>query len=399
MTVNSVPDIERNLRPKYKTVNGADASAARKPSVQTADLETLCAWLTQESPTSDAASVNAMADLVVAQAQGLSVERITGPDGIGDMLVLRGGPHNSRKGALVIAHLDTVHPLGTIETALPVRLAGDRLHGPGVYDMKAGALMGLRAVQDAIARGACGRPVTFLFAPDEEIGSPFSRAITERLARDAEYALVLEPAREGGACVTARKGVGRMEIEVEGVAAHSGVRHRDGRSAIVEAAHQVIAIEAMTDYEKNITTTVGKIAGGTAVNTVPQFCKFSVDFRAPTLPDCDHVLQRIQQLQPATPGTRLRISGGIKRPPFERTAGNVALLHKVQAAAQALGFDIAEAPMTGGGSDGNFTSSLGVPTLDGIGIEGAGAHTLQEYALVSSFEPRRALIARVLESC
>jgi glutamate carboxypeptidase len=364
------------------------------------DLDLLCSWVRQESPTSSPDSVNAMASLVqqAAPSKYFAAERITGRSGFGDMLLLRGGPQNGKPPALLIGHSDTVHPLGVVQDRFPVRVEDDRLYGPGVYDMKAGLLIGLKAAQQVLADGSLNRPLIFILSPDEEVGSPTSRAVIENLAREAAYALVLEPAREDGSCVTCRKGVGRFEISVEGVASHAGVRHSAGRNAIAEAAHQILKIEALTDYERGVTTNVGLIAGGTTVNTVPQECRFSVDFRAPTLESCNATERAIKMLEPVIPGTKLIKHGGINRPPYERTDGNIRLFQKAQGLAAHLGLSLQEAPQTGGGSDGNFTAALGVPTLDGLGADGAGAHTLHEYATLSTLDQRTQLIAELLRS-
>jgi len=362
------------------------------------DVDTLTQWARMESPTRDAARVNAMGELMLAalDSDAVAVERIPGRDGLGDMLVLRAGRGAGPPG-LVIGHLDTVHPVGTAVGGLPVRQAGERLYGPGVYDMKGGLLIGLQALLDVARAGTATRPLIFALAPDEEIGSPTSRAVTEHLAKGAAFALVLEPAREDGSCVTARKAVGRFEIDVAGRASHAGVRHDAGRSAIREAAHQILAVEALTDYAEGVTASVGLVSGGTGVNVVPDHCRFSVDFRAPTALAACRCAETIQGLRSVDPDVSVSVSGGVNRPAYERSPASAALFAAAREIAQAVGFPLAEAPMTGGGSDGNFTAALGVATLDGLGIEGAGAHTLEEYGLPASIAPRRALIRRLLE--
>ena len=361
------------------------------------DFETLCRWVNEESPTEYADGVNAMASLVQQAAPACLVsELVSGQSGLGDTLIFRGGPRNGKPPALLVGHLDTVHPRGTAIDQNPVRREGDRLYGPGVYDMKAGLLIGLRAIQEALLQNALNRPVIFFLAPDEEVGSPTSRPVIEKLARGAAYALVLEPAREDGGCVTSRKGVGRFEISVEGVSAHAGVNHRVGRSAIAEAARQILKIEALTDHSAGITATVGLVSGGTAVNTVPERCTFSVDFRAPTPAACNRMAHAMETLDSETAGVKLTKRGGINRPAYERSEGIVRLLHKAQQIASQLGLTLPEAPQTGGGSDGNFTAALGVPTLDGLGADGAGAHTPHEYADLATFDKRSQLIAGLL---
>src|SRR5829696_3540640 len=250
-------------------------------------LDTLFTWIRTESPTNDRAGVNLMMDLVVAQMQDapVAVERIPGTDGLGDVLVLRAGPQTSEPGILVMSHLDTVHPVGTIESDLPLRLEGDRLYGPGIYDMKGGAYFALEAFKDVARRGAAARPIVFLVTPDEEIGSPLTRPMIEDFGRRSAYALVTEPARDGGKIVTSRKGVGRFDVHVEGRPSHAGSRHQEGRSAIREAARQILAIEGLTDYARGVTTTIGMISGGTAANVIPQHCRFAVDLRVVNVAD------------------------------------------------------------------------------------------------------------------
>ena len=364
------------------------------------DLALLSSWVRQESPTQSAANVNEMASLVqrAAPSAYFTTERISGSGEFGDTLLLRGGPQNGKSPAVLIGHLDTVHPLGSVESKFPVRVENGRLHGPGVYDMKAGLLIALRASQRVLAEKSINRPLLIILSPDEEVGSPTSRTIIEDLAKSAAYALVFEPAREDGSCVTCRKGVGRFEIEVEGVAAHAGVRHSAGRNAIAEAANQILKIEALTDYSRGITATVGLISGGTTVNTIPQHCVFSVDFRAPTLATCAATAQAIENLQPVMPDTRLAKRGGINRPPYERSEGNIQLFQKAQGIAAQLGLSLQESPQTGGGSDGNFTAAMGIPTLDGLGADGAGAHTLQEYVNLATFAQRVDLITELLRT-
>ncbi|MDG2522916.1 M20 family metallopeptidase [Caulobacter segnis] len=365
----------------------------------TSDAQLLAQWLAVESPSHEAAAVNAMVEVVALYAAhpGIGIERLAGRDGLGDLLILRAGPDNGRRSALVIGHLDTVHPLGVVQDALPIRQEGDRLYGPGVYDMKGGVLIALQAMLAAAQAGRLQRPVVFALSPDEEIGSPTSRPVIETLAREADFALVMEPAREGGGCVTARKAVGRYKISFEGRAAHAGMRHQDGRSAILEAARQIVEIEALTDYAAGVTASVGVISGGTGVNVVPQFSCIEVDLRAPSdllACGCD---RRLYGLRAFDPDVSVKVEGGLNRPAYERNPGSIALYERARGLAEGLGMALPEAPMTGGGSDGNFTAALGVPTLDGLGIEGAGAHTLSEYGLTASIAPRRALIGALLE--
>src|SRR5688500_18628048 len=237
-------------------------------------------WVETESPTRDKAAVNRMMDVVQAEVAGLplKVERVPGMDGFADNLIIRNQSAGDALGILLLSHIDTVHPVGTLAGPLPFRRDGDKLYGPGLFDMKGGAYLALEAFRQVAQAGSAKLPVTFLFTPDEEVGSPTSRRLIESDAKKARYVLVTEPARDGGKVVTSRKGVGRFEMRTIGIPAHSGARHQDGRSAIKEMARQVLAIEEMTDYTRGVTTTVGVISGGTApkssrsIATSPSTC-------------------------------------------------------------------------------------------------------------------------------
>jgi glutamate carboxypeptidase len=372
-------------------------------SDQTVDLggmiEGIRRWVESESPTRNTAAVNRMLDLIVADLDGVPVkiERLRGRDGYADMLKLRAG-EGEAPGILVLSHIDTVHPIGTLAGALPFRRDGDRLYGPGLYDMKGGAYLAFDAFRAVARAGSARLPVVYLFTPDEEVGSPISREVIEAEARCARYVLVTEPARDGGKIVTSRKGVGRFEVRATGVPAHSGGSHRKGRSAIKEMAHQILAIEAMTDYTRGVTTTVGMMSGGTAPNVIPQHGHITVDLRVRDAATGREFEERILGLKSVDPDVKLKVTGGMNRPPFEKTAAIDALLRQAQALAREIGFVLADTIMTGGGSDGNFTAALGVPTLDGLGIDGDGAHTEWEHGYISSIEPRTRLMRRLFET-
>jgi glutamate carboxypeptidase len=362
-------------------------------------IEGIRRWVENESPTSNKVAVNRMLDLIAADLEGLpvKVERLRGRDAYADMLKLRAGDADA-PGILVLSHIDTVHPIGTLAGALPFRRDGDRLYGPGLYDMKGGAYLAFDAFRAVARAGSARLPIVYLFTPDEEVGSPISREVIEAEARRARYVLVTEPARDGGKVVTSRKGVGRFQVRATGKPAHSGGSHRKGRSAIKEMAHQILAIEAMTDYTRGITTTVGMISGGTAANVIPQHCHISVDLRVRDAATGGEFERRILGLQPVDPDVKLAVTGGMNRPPFEKTDAIDALLRRAQALARDIGFELADTMMTGGGSDGNFTAALGIPTLDGLGIDGDGAHTEWEHGYISSIEPRTRLMRRLFET-
>jgi glutamate carboxypeptidase len=363
-------------------------------------IDGIRAWVEVESPTSNLHAVNRMIDRVQADAVDLPVvpERIAGREGFADILVLRTVGAGERSGILILSHIDTVHPIGTLDGPLWFRREGDKLYGPGLFDMKGGAYLAFAAFREVVRTGSARLPITYLFTPDEEVGSPTSRAVIETEAGRARFVLVTEPAREGGKVVTARKGVGRFEVKATGVPAHSGARHQDGHSAIKEMAAQVLAIEAMTDYARGITTTVGMISGGTAPNVIPQHARITVDLRVRDAATGADMEARILALRPNDPDVKLEVTGGMNRPPFEKTPAIAALLAHAQAVARDIGIELADASMTGGGSDGNFTAALGVPTLDGLGIDGEGAHTEWEHGLISSIVPRTRLMRGLLET-
>ena len=324
-----------------------------------------------------------------ARAAGLAASVSSLGDTTGPLLhISNRAAGDSRAGILVLGHLDTVHPFGTLQQNT-CRIEDDKLYGPGCYDMKGGIYLALTALGDLSAPGSTALPVDLLLVPDEETGSHQSRAAIERFARKAKYALVGEPARaDAGKCVTARKGTGMLRLKIQGRPAHAGVNHDRGRSAIREMAHQVLALEAMTDYARGITVNVGTIAGGTVTNTVPSQCHAMVDFRVPDMEAAEYILARMRALKPVGPDVTLDIDVELNRPPMVKTDAVGALLARAQAWATESGFVLEEAAMTGGGSDANFTAALGTPTLDGLGADGDGAHTLNEYILVSTLVPR-----------
>ncbi len=363
-------------------------------------IEGIRRWVETESPTRNAAAVNRMIDVVQSDVAGLPVatERVPGQHGLADALIVRSDTAATAPGILILSHIDTVHPIGTLRGPLPFRRDGERLYGPGIYDMKGGAYLALDAFRQVMPAGTMRLPVTHVFTPDEEIGSPTSRELIEAEAKRARYVLVTEPARDGGKIVTSRKGVGRFEMKVTGIPAHSGSRHQDGHSAIKEMARQILSIEAMTDYAHGVTTTVGMVSGGTAPNVIPQHCFASIDLRVRDDAAGHEFETKILGLQPVDSRVKIEVTGGMNRPPFEKTPAIDALFRHAQGLARDLGFSLEHTSMTGGGSDGNFTAALGVPTLDGLGIDGDGAHTEWEHALVSSIEPRTLLMRRLLET-
>lgn len=361
-------------------------------------LAGISTWVEIESQTADVAGVNRLMDRVATgfRQAGAVVERIGGQAGTADHLSITAPWGGDGPGILVLCHLDTVHPKGTLQH-FGFRVEGDRAYGPGIYDMKGGAYLAYAAYRSLVEAGQkTPLPLRFLYTSDEEIGSPNSRALIEAQAKKAKYVLVTEPARDGGKVVTGRKGVARFIITVEGRPAHSGSRHQDGRSAIVEMARQIIEIEGMTDYARGITVNVGKIEGGTAANTVPAHCWATIDVRVNSVADAEEVIERLRGLKPKNPDTRVVVKGGLNRPPFEKNAGVARLFEHARGLAREIGVDLVDCA-TGGGSDANFTAHT-VPTLDGLGVDGNGAHTLEEHLFISSLVPRMLLQRRLFET-
>lgn len=358
-------------------------------------------WVEMETPTYDAVRLNKLADKIQTQWEGTgcAVERVAGTEGFGDHLIVR-TPDWTEEGPsiLVLSHMDTVHPVGTKDDSNRIRREGDSLYGPGIYDMKAGAYLPYYAYRHLRRMGAgTALPVTFLFVSEEEVGSPTSRAVIEAEAKKAKYVLVTEPARDGGKLVTARKGVGRFEMTITGVPAHSGAKHEDGRSAVKELAHHILEIEGFTDYARGVTTNVGLVSAGTGVNVVPRVAKAEIDLRVVTAADGEELSAKILDRRPRDPDVTIEITGGMNRPPYELNDANWGLFELAKELVAETGLVLESTELTGGGSDGNFTSSVGVPTLDGLGADGEGAHTLNEQVYISSLVPRAKMWVRLLE--
>jgi glutamate carboxypeptidase len=356
--------------------------------------DTLRELVKQESPSEDRQAVNAAVSLVELWSRNMGGRaRRHKQRQFGDVLELRFGPARSRhKPVLLLGHLDTVWPLGTLKT-IPWRQAEGRLWGPGVLDMKAGVIMALTAIQ-TLQQLELTRPVIFLLNSDEEVGSTISRPITEKLAQESSAVLVLEPA-QGLAYKTARKGVGQYNVQVTGVGAHSGVDFERGHSAVLELAKLIQTISGFTNLDRKLTVNCGVIAGGTRSNVVPSQASTEVDVRIAKASDAAYVDKLFRSLRVSDPHCKLTITGGINRPPMERKPGTIALFKKARSLAAELGFALEEAS-TGGGSDGNFTAALGVPTLDGMGAVGDGAHAAHESIVIEHLVPRTALLAAMI---
>jgi glutamate carboxypeptidase len=359
-------------------------------------LEMISQLVRVESPTEDWAAVNRCVSLVegwIKASGGKSQRRKQ--KSAGDLLVGRFGPQSRSKPLMLLGHLDTVWPMGTLNK-MPFRLAQGRAWGPGVLDMKAGVVMALSALRILEEAGQLTRPVVFLLNSDEETGSQHSRALTESLAKKCEAVFVLEPAQAPNAAYkTARKGVGNYRIQVQGVPAHSGVDFSQGHSAILELGRQIERASAFTDPARGITVNAGVMGGGTRSNVVPAEAWAEFDVRIARLRDVERLDRRFRSLRPVDRHCRVEVTGSLNRPPMERTPGTVNLFRRAATMANGLGFQLQEAA-TGGGSDGNFTSALGIPTLDGMGAVGEGAHADRESILLDALVPRTALLAAMI---
>lgn len=342
-----------------------------------------------ESPSADHHAVARSAAIVATLGESLlnvAPERIV-LDGVSHLRWQFGA--TSR--VVVLAHHDTVWPLGSIDR-LPFAVRGDRMYGPGCFDMKAGLAMALHAIAALHDRSG----VTLLVTGDEEIGSPSSRKLIEDTARGARAALVLEASADNGALKLERKGVSLYDVQVDGLAAHAGLDPDKGVNATVELAHAVLAVTALADPASGTSVTPTVAESGTTANTVPARASFRIDARCATRAEQDRVDAAIRAFVPVVPGARLSVRGGINRPPLEATASD-ELFARAQRVAAQLGLPPRTGVAVGGGSDGNFTAGIGVPTLDGLGAVGGGAHADSEHVLLSELAPRTALLSRLVE--
>ncbi|KAA2214379.1 M20/M25/M40 family metallo-hydrolase [Teichococcus oryzae] len=387
---------------KDDTLSGRHGEAQRAlalPFEAEALLAGLRPWVECESPTFDTAAVNRMMSLASRDLAilGARIERIPGRMGLSDCIRAR-FPHPDAEGEggiLVLAHLDTVHPVGTLG-ALPFRLEGDRCFGPGICDMKGGTFIAVQAMAAIIQAGiALRRPVTFLLTGDEEIGSPSTRDLIEAEAARHEVVLVPEPARPDGGVVTGRYAIARFNLRTTGRPSHAGSALSEGRSAIREMCRLVQAVEAMTT--EAATFSVGVIHGGQWVNCVTTTCEAEALSMAKRQEDLDRAVERVLGLAGAPGEVGIEITRGVTRPVWEPDDATLNLYRIAEGLAQRLGFPLPHAS-AGGGSDGNFTGALGIPTLDGLGVRGGGIHTLQEHLRVEDLVPRARLFAGLLAS-
>lgn len=347
-----------------------------------------------ESPSTDKAAVDRCGATLAQMLEtvGAHVARIP-QTARGDHIRAEfgGGPRQ----VLLLGHFDTVWDVGQLER-MPLREENGRLFGPGVYDMKASIAVAMLAVRAAAAAGPTPK-VVMLWTTDEEVGSATSRGLIEEEARASDAVLVLEPCLPGGAAKTQRKGCGEFTMTVRGVSAHAGIDPRKGASAIHELAHQIVALEALRDLDRGISVNVGIVNGGTRGNVVAEHAQALIDVRVPTQSEARRIGAAIHALKPRNASVRMEIQGGFERPPLERTPEVERLYEQARAVAAALGRDLQEGA-TGGGSDGNFTAALGVPTLDGLGPQGDGAHALHEHVILSDLPWRAAFLAALMRT-
>jgi len=352
--------------------------------------------VTRESPTHDKAACDSLCEFLAAQFRTIGGKvKIHRQKTAGNHLEVDFAGPKGQTPVLLLGHYDTVYDLGTLKT-MPWREQGGKLCGPGVFDMKGGIAQMMFAVR-ALRGGGGGlpRPVKVWLVSDEEVGSESSRAMTERLASQCAAVFVCEPSGPGGALKTARKGVGDFTIKVTGRAAHSGLDFEKGHSAIQELAHQIHAIARLTDLKRGITMNVGIIRGGTRTNVVAGEAVAELDLRIRKKAYGPMMERKVKALKPVNRNCKLEITGGINRPPLERTKQVAALFAAAQKVAETLGFPITEIAV-GGGSDGNFTAGIGIPTLDGLGAVGDGAHASHEYIVAAELPRRAALLAGLI---
>ena len=373
-------------------------TASARPFDTAIVLDGIRRWVEIETPTDAPDQVNKLAAIVADGYRDLpvTIERVAGHSGCGDHIVARSSWGQDRPGILVLSHLDTVHPIGFIER-LPFHVEGDGAFGPGIYDMKGGAYLAFHAFRELCAGGETSPlGITHLYVSDEEIGSPTSRALIEAEGRKAKYVLVTEPARDGGKIVTSRKGVARFEVFIKGVPSHAGTRPQDGRSAIRELANIIQTLEAMNDLARGVTVNVGVVKGGTKPNVIPEEAYAEVDMRVPTIAAADELVPKILGLTSKTDGVSVRVTGELNRPPYEKSNAGAALFEHAKTLAAEIGFELVD-NYSGGGSDGNFTAPF-TATLDGLGVDGQGAHTHYEQMYISSIEPRARLLHRLYQT-
>ncbi len=349
-----------------------------------------------ESPSLDKAAVDRMGERVRRELIDLGAEVIVHPRAeVGDILEARWNADAPGRPLLFVCHMDTVHPIGSLARN-PLREEEGRLYGPGSFDMKGGIVTTLTALRGLREMGILPqRPLIALMTSDEEIQSAHSRALIEERAAGAALAMILEPALPDGSVKTWRKAVGSFHVRTLGRAAHAGVEPEAGINAVEEMAHQIIRLQALSDFKAGSTVTVGRVMGGTRSNVVPEQCDASVDARAMTTAEMERISAAIRALRPVLPGAQVEVTGGFDRPPMERSERMMATFAQAKAIAARHGLTLRESG-TGGASDGNFTAALGTPTLDGLGPMGQGAHTSHEHVIIGSLARSATLLAALV---
>jgi glutamate carboxypeptidase len=392
--------------PNKKNSRSSDDPASRLGTDRLHYLESRCDALVTtirefveiESPSDNKLAADRMGALLAARFEGAGGRpKIHRAEAFGDNIQIDFPATGKTKPVLLLGHFDTVYPLGTLAN-MPCRVVKDRLHGPGVLDMKSGIALMLFAIEALRAwHGSLPRPVTVFLVSDEEVGSYSSRATTEALARKSAGVLVLEPAGPRGAVKTARKGVGEYTIRVQGVASHAGLDPGKGHSAIVELAHQITSVWKLNDLAKGVSANPGIVRGGTRTNVIAAEAEIDIDVRIRKRQQAAALDRKLRSLKPSDKHCKLTIEGGINRMPMERTAGVISLYKQARAVAKQIDWNLEEAAV-GGGSDGNFTAGIGIPTLDGMGGFGEGAHATHEHILISELPRRALLLAGMIES-
>ena len=398
------PGLTRLSRPA-----NADKAPVRVKALPTRDLVSffrplepqMVQWLTRlvntDTPSDQKQPLDQLANWFAGQFRrcGAQTELLKDREAGNHLLARWAGSGSLRKPILILGHLDTVWGLGESKRR-PARIDQGKLFGPGAVDMRGGLTLVLALAKYlGVYSSTLIRPVTVLLDSDEEVGSHTSRNLIETEAKMSEAVLVMEPCLPGGALKTFRKGVGRFTITARGVAAHAGVDYSKGVSAIQELAHQVLALYKLNDPDKGTTVNVGVIRGGSRSNVVADQAEMEVDVRVASVAEGERLDSLVHGLKPKTRGASLQITGGINRPPMERTAKIIALFERAKALAAEIGIELTQGE-TGGGSDGSLTAALGIPTLDGLGPDGAGPHALHEHVLIESLVPRAALLTQLV---
>jgi glutamate carboxypeptidase len=385
------------VNPDQSAINLLDHYTARREAI----LSSIQELVERESRSREESRLNEIAGFVAGQLSEIGGQvELTPQPGYGTHLRagFNFGHDRAERSVLVVGHLDTVWPIGTLER-MPFRVTPDGCaYGPGIFDMKSGVAIIVESLRTIVSRRlATKRPIRLLLTCDEEIGSQTSRSIIEEEARNAAAALILEPPIAGGVVKTGRKGIGTFTIRATGRAAHAGLDPEKGVNAIVELAHQTLRLAALNDYERGASVSVGLIEGGSALNVVPASASAKVDVRFWTPEDGEELVAAIRGLAPATAGARIEVSGGINRPPMPRSEGNIALYEHARGLAAELGFDLKD-DVVGGGSDGNFIAAIGAPVLDGLGVDGAGAHAEHEHIVIEDIPRRAALLTMLMQT-